>query len=233
MAQLKLHFSQRKNILVNYLDKSIKYEFGSTHADYEFTNGVIIIYIQLRYLLTASDYLDTRLSYFRERSKDQTRICLCYHDINDVSEGLLLKVNRLCLLYDFTLLCAYSIQDAARYVSYLGQDEPSDLNRLLRSAEKENLPLPKIKGVLSENEIRKLITAKGSLAELFTSSSHDLALVPGFKPSKCSFLWKIFNSPLNSGVSVPFVKDTSENDISSKGENFLNSFATQTTLNES
>ena len=227
MVDLKLHYSQKKNVLINFLEKSIHYEFGSTHADFEFKNGTVIIFIQLRFLLASTDYLDSRLSYFKDQARDQTRVCLCYHDINDTSENLLLKVNKLCLLYDFSLLCAYSMQDAARYVSYLGQTDVSELNRVLRNAEKHNLPLPKIKGSLSEGDIKRLIKAKGTIANIFTSSAHDLSLIPGFKSAKCKFLWQLFNSPLIHHTNRSEEVEKGSHPMPSREEGFLRTFSTQ------
>ncbi|KNH08060.1 elongation factor-1 gamma [Perkinsela sp. CCAP 1560/4] len=225
---LTVNFCQRGNALLHHLEKGNKWSYGTTQADYEYRGSTVIIYIQLRYLLAHRDYLESRLSQFMTNSPQQIRVCLCFHDIHDVAENLMVKVNALCLKYEFSLLCAYSLADVAKYITSLGRESDIDVRRALRTAEKEQLPLPKIKGLLNEKDIRKVMTVKGTLAEVFRSSAHDLSLVPGIRPARCQLLWKIFNSPFGGkSPEVSYADEYPDSHLLTQDESFARIFGTQ------
>uniref|UniRef100_A0A7S4NQQ0 ERCC1-like central domain-containing protein n=1 Tax=Paramoeba aestuarina TaxID=180227 RepID=A0A7S4NQQ0_9EUKA len=228
ITDLIVNYRQRGNAVLKHLDTCHKWTYGTTRADYEYRGTVIIIYIQLRYLLSHSDYLENRLSEFYGKSEDITRICLCFNDMNDSADKLMVKVNILCLRYDFSLLCAWSLADCAKYFSAFGRENHLELQRNLQNAQRQQLPLPKIKGLLAEKEIRQALLTKRTLAELFRSSEHDLSLIPGIRSAKSKILWKIFHSPLGQLSQDATVDEkNSEKHIPFDDESFLESFGTQ------
>ena len=118
------------------------------------------------------------------------------------------EVNLLCLQSGFTLLCCYSVREAAKYLTSLVRAQSVDPDILKGNANTQASTLiPRIRGLITVKDSKALVQSGGNLASVLTSSREELALIPGIGETKSSRLHALSNAPLwpalrNSGIAV-------------------------------
>eukprot|EP00963_Diacronema_lutheri_P008576 scaffold762_cov363-Pavlova_lutheri.AAC.63 len=186
---------QQGNPLLQYI-KNVRVVYGDIVADYQIGEENVALFLSLKYHLLHRNYLIFRL---RELQRSfRVRILLCYVDTPDPVNPLG-EVIKACIFQGFTLVCAWSYQECARYLetfkSYeskpadniqerIGHDYLSRLNAVLTS----------IRGI-NKTDVLSLGTQTGSLANAMKATSEELASCPGIGPTKVKRLREVFHMP--------------------------------------
>lgn len=183
------------NPLLQFI-KNVRVVYGDIVADYQIGEENVALFLSLKYHLLHKNYLIYRL---RELQRSfRVRILLCYVDTPDPVNPLA-EVIKACIFQGFTLVCAWSYQECARYLetfkSYeskpadniqerIGHDYLSRLNAVLTS----------IRGI-NKTDVLSLGTQTGSLAKAMRATSEELASCPGIGPTKVKRLREVFHTP--------------------------------------
>eukprot|EP00249_Psilotum_nudum_P008723 c21468_g1_i3 orf=216-1433(-) len=116
---------QQGNPVLKYI-RNVRWLFADIVPDYLLGQNSCALYLSLRYHLLHPDYI-----YFRIRELQKSfrlRVVLCYVDVEDVIKPLN-EVTKTALLHDCTLLCAWSLEECARYLETLKsyENKPPDI----------------------------------------------------------------------------------------------------------
>ena len=116
------------------------------------------------------------------------------------------ELNNSCFQSGFTLLCAFSEIECARYIETFKAYENKSTTSIQEKAEVDFLPqvtkflTTNIPG-LNKTDVITLLETYGDVATLSRQSEHDLLLIPGIGDTKAKRIYKLFHSPFG-GVSA-------------------------------
>lgn len=165
-------------------------------ADYVMGDSTCALYLSLRYHLLHPDYLLRRL---RELSPAYSlRIVLLHVDSED-AEKPVLNVTKLATAHDCTVLLAWSVAEAARYLETLKAyaRKPADLIKersdgafLSQLGETLTAVRP-----LNKTDVATLHATFGSLKSIMHASQAELSRCPGLGEKKVKRLREAFAEP--------------------------------------
>ncbi|KAM7273495.1 hypothetical protein ACFE04_028159 [Oxalis oulophora] len=206
---------QKGNPLLKHI-RNVRWAFADVVCDYLLGQSSCALYLSLRYHLLHPDYLYYRIRELQKNYK--LRVVLCHVDVEDVVKPLL-EVTKTALLHDCTLLCAWSVEECARYLETIkvyenksadliqGQMDTDYLSRL-------NHALTTVRHV-NKTDVVTLGSTFGSLSNIMDASMEDLARCPGIGERKVKRLYDTFHEPFKRVVpSRPTVPETAvPNDV--------------------
>lgn len=105
------------NVFVNVNWRYVKNTTESSISyDYQ-VRGRNIIFLSLKYHKLHPEYINKRI---QSLNKSKSNILLCVVDI-DNSEDILRYVNKICMFNDFTLLLAFTFDQAGKYLMFMNK----------------------------------------------------------------------------------------------------------------
>mmetsp|Transcript_43342 Transcript_43342/g.101667 ORF Transcript_43342/g.101667 Transcript_43342/m.101667 type:complete len:191 (-) Transcript_43342:314-886(-) len=111
---------QRGNKVLEYI-RNVPFDYATMVPDYLMAYDKCALFLSLKYhRLKGPDYIQTRIQELRNNFK--VRVLLVLVDISD-NEAILSYLNHLAVLQDFSLLLAFSEEEAARYLETLKVSE--------------------------------------------------------------------------------------------------------------
>jgi ERCC4-type nuclease len=116
------------------------------------------------------------------------------------------ELNNICFRNEFTLLCAFSELECARYIETFKSYEAKSLTSIQEKQEVDFVSqvtkflTSNIPG-LNKSDVITLLEAYGDVATIGRQSEHDLLLIPGIGDMKAKRIYKLFNTPF-AGVGV-------------------------------
>jgi len=189
--------------------------------DYILGTGTAALYISLRYHLQKPDYLFQRIRELRNRRAAarwhpplfpsrclthsfRLRVVLCSVDVEEVPKPLG-EVNKVCALNGCSLVCAWSHEEAARYLETFKLYERKSAESIQERTESDYLSrltgaLTCIRGV-NRTDVQSLGREFGSLAALLQATPQQLAACPGIGPTKVRRLQETFRDPLRRAAA--------------------------------
>ena len=158
-------------------------------------------YISLKYHLLHPSYLQGRIAELP--SQFEVRVVLCYADAEDC-ESALLGLNRLALRCRCTLLLAWSLPEAGRYLETLKAYEKKPADGIMERAESEFLPrlaevLTAVRSV-NKSDVGTLLASFGSVAGIAAAPMEEMALCPGLGEKKIERLYDALREPFQRGA---------------------------------
>ncbi len=180
------------------------------HVPYRFVQGLVpdfsvgsgrcVLFLALRYHATQPGYLVNRMRTLDRGFKH--RILLVLMDMQDSAE-FMLQITRLCVQHDFTMLCAFTMPEAARYLETLQAYEFKPPDALQERLETTYLPraqeaLTTVRS-LNKTDVVSLLSHFGSVADIFRASQADFMGVPGMGDLKSRRLFEATHLPFNGG----------------------------------
>ena len=186
--------------------RNVPWEFSAELVpDFELGEQTCALYVSLRFFMVHTKYLFTRMEPLR--GKYRCRILLCHVDIEDVPQPLE-QVTKIAFLNDWSLICAWSHDEAARYLETfkMYENKPADLIMGERTDESDQKAqfgkvLLKIKGV-NRTDVATLASTFGTFNQLARASMEDLALCAGLGEKKVKRIYDAFHQPFLPGSTA-------------------------------
>ncbi|KAJ2716478.1 ssDNA endonuclease and repair protein rad10 [Coemansia spiralis] len=164
--------------------------------DFEISRSASVLYLSIRYHRLHPEYIARRIDALGRSYR--VRVLLVFADTDD-SKLPLREINRLALQADMSLLVAWSLDEAGRYIETLKAFEhrPPDLIRERTDDSHMARVANTLTAVRSVNKTDVLTLASnfGSLAALSEAGLETLTLCPGVGELKAQRIFKAFNDP--------------------------------------
>lgn len=171
--------------------------------DYLLGDTSSALFLSLRYHLLNPEYIHGRMRGLA-RASFRHRFLLCHVDTDDC-ERPLEAVTKAALRGGFTLLLAWSSQEAARWLETLKAYESKPANTIQERVDADYLSrltsaLTALKGV-NKTDVVTMGRRFGSLAALAKASMEDLSACPGLGPTKVARLHDAFHQPFRRSAT--------------------------------
>lgn len=190
---------QRGNRLLKYLN-NVRWEYSETVLpDYVMGGQACALYLSIKYHLLHPEYILTRMRQLG--SKFNLSIVLCLVDVEGSTQPLE-ELMLLCTNMGFTLICAWSLAEAARYLETYKAYENKGAKIIKEQVQSGNPYavlsdcLTAVRGV-NKTDVLTLSSTFGSLKNIIDCSMEELSLCPGLGPRKVKNLYETFHAPFD------------------------------------
>ncbi|XP_076818539.1 DNA excision repair protein ERCC-1-like [Clavelina lepadiformis] len=167
-------------------------------ADYILGPTTCCLFLSLRYHALKPEYIYKRLKLLQKGGSFGLRVLLCLVDIKDPSHSVR-ELTKTCLVYNVTLLLAFSNDEAATYLETFKayQNKPSDSLQSRRAVSRAERNIEVLSSVRSINstDANTLLSTFGCISNICVASPEELALCPGIGGVKANSLEKVFRQP--------------------------------------
>lgn len=162
------------------------------------------MYISLHYHSTQrKTYIADQLS----RLPNTYVVRILIVEVDQYDEDALMYMNNLAIIYNMTLVLAFSSKEVARYVETYKNMEHSNADSLKESVAKGShfllaeLALGVVNYV-SRADIANLLNTFGTVANIMNASLEQLSTVPGLGEKKILSLYNAFHGPFISSAAL-------------------------------
>lgn len=160
---------------------------------------VAVLYISLKYHVLKPQYLEMRMREMGDGYK--VRILLCRCDMDECTDTLL-ALNKLAFTRNFTLILAWSNEEAARYLESFHIYEGKSAASIQEKVENEYMPLA-VKAFttikpINRTDVSTLLNNFGSIADICQAEENQLVLCPGLGDKKVRRLYDVLHTPFNA-----------------------------------
>ncbi|KAI9473012.1 restriction endonuclease type II-like protein [Coemansia mojavensis] len=193
---LQINELQRGNPLLTCI-RNVRWNYArNILADFEVSRSLGILYLSVKYHRLHPEYISKRISELGRSY--QMRVLLVFVDFQD-SKLALREINQAAVVGDMTLLLAWSLDEAGRYIETLKAYEHKQPDAIRERVEegyvaKLNNTLTSIRSV-NKTDALTLATNFKSVAGIAQASKEQLALCPGIGDLKAQRIFKAFNEP--------------------------------------
>ncbi|KAJ2142888.1 ssDNA endonuclease and repair protein rad10 [Coemansia sp. RSA 678] len=187
---------QRGNPLLSSI-RNVRWTYSNTIVpDFEVGRSSCILYLSIKYHRLHPEYISQRIEALGRSYT--TRVLLVYMDTDD-SKVPLREINRVALLGDMTLLLAWSLDEAGRYVETLKAYEHKQPDIIRERVEdtyvgRLNSFLTSIRSV-NKTDVLTLASNFKSMDKVACATVEELAMCPGIGELKAQRIYKAFNDP--------------------------------------
>ncbi|KAL7526834.1 hypothetical protein ACHAWF_001930 [Thalassiosira exigua] len=195
-----LHIStrQRGNPILAHI-RNVPHQFSTMVPDYIFAPTRCALYLSLRYHNLHPNYIHRRIAELK--SDFEYRMLLCHVDIDDNTSPLLF-LNDLCVQNNFTLILAWSEEEAARYLETVKAFDGKDASILQKRdftthVDQVSHALGSVRSV-NKTDSSQLLNQFGCWKNLAGASIEELSVCPGVGPKKVRRLWEAFHRPFST-----------------------------------
>lgn len=178
---------------------SVAYEYGDIVPDYQVGATSCVLYLSLRYHNLNPEYIQKRLDDMSNMY--ELRVLLVEVDVKDPHPSLK-ELALLCILTNFTLMVAWSPEEAGRYLETykIYENKPPDAIMSRPEGDFQGRvadALTTVKGV-NKTDATTLLTTFDSLAAIIQADEEKLLLCPGLGPLKAKRLNQLFDAPFTN-----------------------------------
>ena len=187
--------AQNGNPLLRHI-RNVRWRFADIVPDFLLGQTCAATFISLRYHLLHPAYLGARLAELQRRFRPCVVLCLV--DAEDVVKPMN-EVNKIAAMADCSLLCAWSPEEAARYVETLKAYERKS-NDVIREKRDQDYHSRLAAALAAARGVNKVDAATlganfGSLAAVMRATERELAACPGLGPTKVKRLRDAMHAP--------------------------------------
>ena len=213
---------QRGNPLLSYVRNCpVAYDDGLV-PDYSCGNKCIALFLSVKYHLLHPDYLGRRIKEVQQADRRYSshasaggsvggsiggsggmlKVVLCLCDNQDPVSAIA-GITKIMLPFKWTLLCAWSNEEAARYLETFKKMENANASSIQEKGGTKDQSkdghtravacLTSIRSV-NKTDAAALLATFGSVAKVMMATAEELSLVPGMGPTKVKNLHRIFNT---------------------------------------
>ncbi|KAG0235381.1 Excision repair cross-complementation group 1 [Actinomortierella wolfii] len=187
--------SQRGNPLLQHI-RNVPYEFGQIEPDYMVGLTSCVLFLSIRYHRLHPEYIYSRIAAIGKSF--MLRVLLVLVDV-DTHQQAIRELTRVAVTSEFTLICCWSNEEAARYIeTYKAyENKPPDAIR----ERVDNDYLSKLSDCLTQvrsinkTDVVTLSSTFGSFQSIVEASADEIGLLPGFGEQKVKRLIEAFNQP--------------------------------------
>jgi len=193
---------QQGNPLLKHI-RNVRWQFMDITPDYVVGANTCVLFLSLRYHLLHPDYILHRI-------KEQLRafpltLVLCHVDVEDMVKPLG-EVTKAAVVNGCTLVCAWSVEECARYLETFKSYESKPAGNIQERMEHDYVSrltsaLTCVRGV-NRTDAVTLGKSFGTLADLLRATPEQLSARPGIGPAKVNRLCEAFNQPFRRAAGV-------------------------------
>jgi len=193
---IKVNHLQRGNPLLKWLSNVPWAYSKKIDADYQVGRSSCVLFLSVKYHMLHPKYLLTRMG--KLRSKFSLRVLLCQVDRSN--DEPLLDISRLAFVNGWTLICAWSAQECARYVETLKAYEIKSADSLKKKIDKYD-KAKVLEGILTTirsvntRDVNTLTANFATLDNIMQANMESLAICPGLGPKKVKRIYQAFRQP--------------------------------------
>mmetsp|Transcript_10437 Transcript_10437/g.23184 ORF Transcript_10437/g.23184 Transcript_10437/m.23184 type:complete len:401 (-) Transcript_10437:1037-2239(-) len=195
-----LHIStrQRGNPILAHI-RNVPFKFSTMVPDYILAPTRCALFLSLRYHNLHPNYVHRRIAELK--SDFEYRLLLCHVDIEDNTSPLLF-LNDICVQNNFTLILAWSEEEAARYLETVRAFDGKDASLIQKREYKDHIDMVAhaLKSARNVNttDSSQLLTQFGCWKNLVGASADELSVCPGVGPKKVRRLFEAFHRPFST-----------------------------------
>ncbi|KNC82257.1 hypothetical protein SARC_05464 [Sphaeroforma arctica JP610] len=186
---------QKGNPILKHLQHTA-YEYGDCLPDYHISPHTAIMYLSMRFHLYRSNYIGAAV---RSLGRTYTlRVLLLHIDVEQYHTALV-DLTKLATLNGLTLICAWSPEEAARYIETFKRYENKNSDLLQEKV--DDSYLARATGFLTEvnsvnsTDVITLLSAFGSIKDVVAADHQELAELPGVGDQKIHRIYDAFRAP--------------------------------------
>jgi DNA excision repair protein ERCC-1 len=189
---------QKPNPLLKHV-RSVPVEFVNIVPDFLCGASTGVIYLSIKFHLLHTDYIHKRIAQLKNAYR--LRILLCQVDSED-NEAPLCEIAKICVINNITLILAFSLVEAARYLEAykLFENKPVDvITERIEDTDYDGRLADALKTIRSVNktDVITLQTSFSSFAGMAQASLVDLTMCPGVGEKKAKRIYDIFRQPFS------------------------------------
>ncbi|KAG0291372.1 ssDNA endonuclease and repair protein rad10 [Linnemannia gamsii] len=194
-ASLVVKTSQRGNPLLQFI-RNVPYEYGEVVPDFVVGTTSCVLFLSIRYHRLHPEYIFSRIASLANQFV--LRILLVLVDV-ETHQHAIRELTRVAMVNDLTLVCAWSNEEAARYIETYKAYENKAPDAIKERVENDYLSkltdgLTQIPSI-NKTDIVTLSSTFGSLKNIMDASADELGLLPGFGERKVRRLLEAFDQP--------------------------------------
>lgn len=187
---------QKGNPMLRFV-RNVTWHFRDIVPDFEVGEGGAVLFLSIKFHLRSPGYIFSRMKALRDDYR--LRLVLLLVDVEDNVKPLR-ELTDATARSGFTLVLAWSEQEAARYLETLKLYESKSAAAIKERVEATQVDqlVDVLTSVRSVNKPDALaaVSAFGSLADVMRASADELTVVPGFGTTKAQRLEAALHAPL-------------------------------------
>ncbi|KAG0302114.1 Excision repair cross-complementation group 1 [Dissophora globulifera] len=187
--------SQRGNPMLQFI-RNVPYEYGEIVPDFVVGLTSCIVFLSIRYHRLHPEYIFNRIAALGKTFV--LRILLVLVDV-DLHQQAIRELTRVAMVNDFTIVCAWSNEEAARYIETFKAYEYKAPDAIKERVDNDYLSkltdcLTQIQSV-NKTDVVTLSSTFGSFKNIMDASVDELGVLPGFGERKVRRLLEAFDQP--------------------------------------
>ncbi|KAG9324675.1 hypothetical protein KVV02_000352 [Mortierella alpina] len=187
--------SQRGNPLLQSI-RNVPYEFGEIIPDFQVGLTSCIVFLSIRYHRLHPEYIFSRIAALGKTFV--LRVLLVLVDV-ETHQQAIRELTRVAMVNDLTMVCAWSNEEAARYIETFKAYENKVPDAIKERIDNDYLSkltdsLTQIQSI-NKTDVVTLSSTFGSLKNIMNASVDELGLLPGFGERKVMRLLEAFDQP--------------------------------------
>uniref|UniRef100_T1IU89 DNA excision repair protein ERCC-1 n=1 Tax=Strigamia maritima TaxID=126957 RepID=T1IU89_STRMM len=194
---------QRGNPILKFV-RNVSYEYSDIIPDYVMGQTTCALYLSLQYHIRKPEYIYDRLKLLGQCYK--LRVLLVQVDVKD-SHHAIKKLTKIAILAKFTLMLAWSAEEAGRFLEIYKIFENKPQDAIMGKIETD--PVAKLSDALSsvkpvnQTNAKTLLTTFKSFDRIVAASPEELSFCPGIRLNKAKKLHDVFNQPFLESKDIP------------------------------
>ncbi|KAF9995481.1 ssDNA endonuclease and repair protein rad10 [Entomortierella chlamydospora] len=187
--------SQRGNPMLQFI-RNVPYEYGDIVPDFIVGLTSCILFLSIRYHRLHPEYIFSRIAALGKTFV--LRILLVLVDV-DTHQQAIRELTRVAILNDLTIVCAWSNEEAARYIETYKAYENKAPDAIKERVDNDYLSkltdcLTQIQSI-NKTDVVTLSSTFGSFRNIMNASVDELGILPGFGERKVRRLLEAFDQP--------------------------------------
>lgn len=194
---------QQGNPVLKHI-RNVRWAYGDIVPDYQLGHNTAALFLSLRYHLLHPEYILHRLKQLLRSFR--VTVLLVHVDVDDMVEALC-TINKAAIANDATLMCAWTVEECARYLETYKSYETKPATSIQERVEGDYASrvaaaLTCVRGVTRGDAVA-LTTRLGSLAEVLRAGEEQLQACPGVGPAKVRRLMEALHEPFRKPLRTP------------------------------
>lgn len=179
--------------------RSVPWEWADVLPDYVMGDTACALYLSIRYHMLHPKYLHARIGLVKHLYR--VRVLLCHVDVDD-NERPLEELTKIAFINNWTLVCVWSFEEAARYIETFKSYEKKSAELIKEHVEDDQKSqlracLGEIRSV-NKKDVATLAVNFASVAGVANATAEELAACPGLGEKKVRRIWNAFHRPFAS-----------------------------------